>query len=116
MQRPQPRTLAILAMLGVALGTFGFFRVRATGTLGDTVLVAPDTLPPDSLAARDSVQRADSLAAAATLASADSVRADSTARDSAAAGQSTVRYRAGEDPAFAARKGWPVDMPAVLPG
>jgi hypothetical protein len=29
---------------------------------------------------------------------------------------STVKYRAGEDPDFAAKKGWPVAVPAILPG
>ena len=131
MQRPQPPTLAILAVVGVTLGTFGFFRARAmNGAPADTTLVA-DSIPLDSLAARDSATRADSLSRVDSLARADSValadslaRADSSAlADSATAGGSvreaasaTVKYGAGEDPEFAARKGWPVAMPAPLPG
>lgn len=123
MQRPQPRTLAILAVVGVVLGTFGFFRARVTGGApGDPAVLLP--VQPDSVAARDSAARADSLASAestgrqetvipvASMQVADSGRADSAA----APAQPAVKYNAGEDPAFAARMGWPVAMPAALPG
>jgi hypothetical protein len=38
------------------------------------------------------------------------------AKGAAAGSASKVAYRAGEDPDFAARKGWPVKYPAPLPG
>jgi len=38
------------------------------------------------------------------------------AKTAAAAGAAAVKYRSGEDPDFAAKKGWPVKSPAPLPG
>jgi hypothetical protein len=125
MVRPTPRTLTIVAVLGVSLGLFGFFRVRAVPAPG-----APGVLP---VADRADSERVDSIAAA-TAASAAAARGDSSARaDSAAAAAAdpaeaapaggpaepaapATAYRAGEDPAYAARMGWPVEGPAPLPG
>lgn len=44
------------------------------------------------------------------------VAADSPAVAQADTSAKTVKYRAGESPEFAARKGWPVAGPPVLPG
>ena len=131
MQRPTTRTLTTLAVVGVTLGLFGFFRVRATPGAPVTGLVAADSaaaaaLRADSAAAADSAARArayaDSVAAADSAAAAAGAVA-SAARASAPADaaspdgtQGTRRYRAGEDPAFAARMGWPVAGPEPLAG
>ena len=65
-----------------------------------------------SISAADTASRTAAEAIAMSLAAAtppdSTVVADSTAP--------AVRYRAGEDPAFAARYGWPVKGPVALPG
>ena len=128
MQRPTTRTLTILAVVGVSLGLFGFFRVRATPGAPITGAVAADSaavelarldsIAADSLAA-DSVARAQaatgSAAAAEAAAAADRPAAAGVA-DAATDATGTRKYRAGEDPAFAARMGWPVAGPEPLPG
>jgi hypothetical protein len=96
----------------IALGALGGASVLAFGFLAVTRPAAQDVPPvsaADSLAA-DSVARADSVKAAAP----DSAVADSAASDSS--GTPAVKYRAGEDPAFAEKMGWPVAAPAPLAG
>lgn len=74
--------------------------------------------------ARQQTQETAALAAKADSVRADSLRADSVKlaeleRKAPAvdAGTSTkVKYRAGEDPDYAKRMGWPVEGPAALPG
>ena len=125
MQRPQfspkQRNIAVAVTAGLVIGVFAFAASRPADA------VDPAQLPvlADGAAA-DSV-RADSVAKA---------QADSVAADSAAAAEATTvdsatspaetasqapetgarRFRNGEDPEFAARMGWPVDVPEILPG
>ena len=90
------------------LGLFAFWFTRPAVS-DDAALAAPDSAP-----------GADSLAAAYSLARADSAAADTAAADSPAATSNAAdvptSYRAGEDPEFARRMGWPVQGPAALPG
>ena len=125
MQRPQltpkHRNLAVAVTAGLAIGFFAFAATRPAdagdrgpgGAAGASS--SADSLAADSVAraaaAADSAQRADSVATA---------RADSAA---AAASRPVAEnlppagtYRAGEDPAFAEKMGWPVNGPAPLPG
>ena len=98
------RKIALGALAGVSLMTFGFFAVTRPAAQGGPPVVSPDS------AATDSLQVADSAATAV----ADSSAADSASADSAAA--PAVKYRAGEDPAFAEKMGWPVEGPAPAAG
>lgn len=73
------------------------------------------------VAAGDTASRTAAEAIQLALAeAADAVSADSTAQaaadSTAPAPAATQRYNAGEDPAFAARYGWPVKSPTPLPG
>ena len=82
----------------LAFGAFSFWNGRSPGVGTDTASASADSV----------TLRADS---AAPEPQPDS--ASASISDSAAA---TVSYRAGEDPNFAAEMGWPVKMPATLPG
>jgi hypothetical protein len=100
-------TLAVVACLG--LGAFSFIRGDLPVAAGkpDSTAMASASAPVapvvDSAAARPVTPAANLPTAAAPA-------------DSAAAPASTVRYRSGEDPDFASKMGWPVSMPAALPG
>ena len=98
------RKIALGALAGVSIMTFGFFAVSRPEAQEEP-LAAVDTAhaPVDSAALV-----ADSSEAAET----DSVAAP----DSTASATTTKKYRAGEDPAFAEKMGWPVNGPAPLPG
>jgi len=139
MQSQKMRLVVLLAGVFLVLGAFSFLRGRKDP--GGEPLV-----PAESVAeSRDSVTAGadpgtvpalpDPPAPAAADAEADRVGGAHPAReapgepaappveaaaaaDSAAATPSAprVRYRAGEDPDFATRMGWPVDMPEALPG
>jgi hypothetical protein len=118
---PQRRNIAVAVTAGLAIGMFAFVASRPADAVDPAQL---PVLP--TAAAADSV-RSDSIAKAV----ADSIAADSAARHAAAASppetvpapepaqateSGTRRFRAGEDPEFAARMGWPVDVPEILPG
>ena len=97
-----------LLMVGLSLGLGAFTIVRARRA-STTVALRPDsTLTQDSSKLEPKL---DTLAAQRAIAA-----ADSAAADSAASSATKVTYRAGEDPDFAAKMGWPVDMPPALPG
>ncbi|MGQ0561351.1 MAG: hypothetical protein ACT443_05700 [Gemmatimonadota bacterium] len=109
------RKIALGAIAGVSVATFAFFAV--TRPQAQDVPQVPES---DSAAVADSVT-SDSIAA-------DSIASDSVAVDSAAAAPadtlapdtaattSKTSYRAGENPAFAEKMGWPVQGPAPAPG
>ena len=124
--RPVPRRvrqgIAAVIVAGAGFAVFTFAGGRAAAD--------PDGIQQDSAqtAQADSARRASDQAIADSL-KADSLRADSIAADSAAASMaagaqsedgaqagSSVKYNAGEDPAFAARMGWPVKGPAARAG
>jgi hypothetical protein len=109
---PRQRTiLAVIAILAT-IGTLAFFRGRPA----DAEL-APDTLAADSLAAaaatpeeretEDSAVEED-----ATTAEEGGTSPGTEAREVGSSG----RYRAGEDPDYAERMGWPVSGPAPRAG
>ncbi len=99
--RKRAITLAIAISLG--FGAFTFLSGRRTRQVADTSATQPSVQTPDS-------------------ASTDSLRVDTLAQDpnrkapAPASGSVKKSYRAGEDPAYAARMGWPVEGPAALPG
>jgi hypothetical protein len=112
-------------MLGVgaslALGSFTFMRgQRPAGT------VAPDSTAKDTIAGADSIRTTDPVRVVNNAAATPDTPGKSGTSDSAAASTSepastsasapAVRYRSGEDPDFATKMGWPVEMPAALPG
>jgi len=106
------RAIAVAVAIILGFGAFTFFKGRlAEGEAAADTLPPADTLAADSTTA-DSLATSESpdSAAADTPAAADSVQA---ATDSTGA---PVRYRAGEDPAFATRMGWPVNGPAARAG
>ena len=107
----QSRNIKRGAMIAVAislsLGAFTFVRARRIKSSALQATVTADTLVADSA-------RLEPDSAAVPVAADSAVAA---AADSAPAAPTTmVKYRAGEDPDYAARKGWPVAMPATLPG
>lgn len=99
------RHIAIGVIALVALGGFAFRAVRKPQQ--DTAAIQQDSIARAESMRADSI-RADSVAKAAAR--------DSAQADSSSAVKSRVKYRAGEDPAFAEKMGWPVKMPATLPG
>jgi hypothetical protein len=82
----------------------------------DADLVA-DTTKPDS-AAVEAVTGSDSVLVSDLVQAPDTTVVDSASApaDTARQPASTVRYRAGEDPEFARKMGWPVNGPAPLAG
>jgi hypothetical protein len=116
---PKRRNIAVAVTAGLVLGTFAFVASRPADAVDqaqlppvpDSVLVA-DSIRADSIA-QDSI----AAAAAVDAATADSVAGVIAADEAAQAAETGPRkYRAGEDPEFAKRMGWPVDVPALLPG
>ncbi|HSL70111.1 MAG TPA: hypothetical protein VK864_07695 [Longimicrobiales bacterium] len=99
----QYRAAVLAAVLIVGFGASSFLRQRHGDAQDATEL--PRSVP------------AESTRAAAFAAKPDSIARDTTPqRDtSSMPTQSQARYRAGEDPDFAARMGWPVDGPEPLP-
>jgi hypothetical protein len=114
---PRQRNIAAAVTIGAVIGVFAFVASRPADATDDAIVM--DVLAPDSLAADSATvdsaatTAADSSAAAA---SAEAEDAGEAADPGAASSQNARRYRAGEDPAFAAQMGWPVSMPAALPG
>jgi hypothetical protein len=101
------RKIALGALGVVSIATFGFFAVTKPAAQEEPVVATDTALAPVDSTAIDSTAAADSARLAAT----DS----STSADSASA-KPAVKYRAGEDPAFAEKMGWPVKAPTPLPG
>lgn len=91
------RAIIVSAVAIAMLGAFAFFKVRRPAAQEIAVVAV------DSAAIRDSLARVDSIAQA------------KMAKDTVGSDTSTV-YRAGEDPNFAAKMGWPVKGPTPLPG
>ena len=110
-------------MLGVgaslAFGSFTFMRGQRPART-----IAPDSTANDTIAGTDSSRTTDSVRVASNAAATPDSAARSETADSATTSASApttpsapaVRYRSGEDPDFAAKMGWPVEMPAALPG
>jgi hypothetical protein len=101
------RATAVALAVILGFGAFTFFRGRLA----------------EGEAAADTITQADSLAAGDTVASDSSAAADSAAAAMADSSQAApadepgqAGYRAGEDPSYAERMGWPVSGPAALAG
>ncbi|MEX2584422.1 MAG: hypothetical protein WD766_14225 [Gemmatimonadota bacterium] len=115
--------LTVAAVLPLALAGCVEDEVRAldaqeeTGAEADTVTAEPGIAVEDTLSLTAGEAAAQTLAqlAADSVAVAAAAITDSTS-SAAEAPVPTVRYNSGEDPAFAARYGWPVQGPAMLPG
>jgi len=115
------RAGGLALVICLALGAFTFLRGRPAEQ--DTVAPAPDSaMAADNMSAEDTVQDTTDAAPVAEsvpeVASVDSAApaATATGTSETASSTSTRRYRAGEDPDFAARMGWPVKVPTILPG
>jgi hypothetical protein len=104
---PTPKRTVVVVTSAIALGLFAFWFTRPAAS-EDAVLGSTE---PDSTQVADSIARADSVAKAA----ADSAAAASAATSTPARPASTG-YRAGEDPNYAAKMGWPVKGPDALAG
>jgi hypothetical protein len=100
---PTPKRTIAAVTSALVLGLFAFWFTRPAAS-EDAVVSTP---VPDSATIADSVARADSAAQAA---------ADSAAAPATPAAPASTGYKAGEDPEYAKRMGWPVDGPAALPG
>ncbi|HSJ09069.1 MAG TPA: hypothetical protein VK928_04125, partial [Longimicrobiales bacterium] len=105
------RATAVALAVILGFGAFTFFRGRlAEGeAAADTISLPADTLAAGDTAAADPPSAADSTAAA-------DAPADSGQAAPAPDETGQARYRAGEDPDYAARMGWPVSGPAALAG
>ena len=97
------RAISLAVLISLGFGAFTFLNGRRARRAADATVVQVQV--PADTAKRDSV-RVDTLAA-------DPDRKAPAPLDSGTAKKS---YRAGEDPAYAARMGWPVEGPAALPG
>ena len=97
------RAVGLAVVISLGFGAFTYLSGRRARTVAADV----HQQAVDSVAVRDSV-KADSIAAA------DLDRKAPAPLDSAAAKK--ITYRAGENPDYARRMGWPVDGPAPLPG
>jgi hypothetical protein len=108
-QRGAVAAVAIVA----ALGSVAFFQSRPADAE-----VAPDALLADSAQASPAAPSATVIPDTAVADTAESA-VDVSAPDASSESQDTPtsgRPRAGEDPAYAERMGWPVRGPAPLPG
>jgi hypothetical protein len=111
---PKTRILAAVAGVLVVLGSLAFFRERPAQTelaagafAADTSLAAATDVESDVEAATPEPEPVEPEPALA---------GQDTGESAAGAQTSSGRLRAGEDPAFAERMGWPVKGPAPLPG
>jgi hypothetical protein len=100
------RAITLAVVISFGFGAFTFLSGRRTRQAAQVPVAAAD-----SIAAADSVAAA--KAAADSLALQEELNRKAPAPGATGA---TKSYRAGEDPAYAKRMGWPVEGPAALPG
>lgn len=105
------RGIALGAVALVATMTFAFLAVRKPAAQ-EATLVVQDTAAADSAAVQTDSSALPLDAVGPKMAPAERALADSLA----AAAAPAVKYRAGEDPAFAEKMGWPVKGPQPLAG
>src|SRR5687768_15845061 len=89
------RKIALGALGVVSLATFGFFAVTKPAAQGEPVVATDTALAPVDSTVIDSTATADSASLAPATAASDS-----------ASTKPAVKYRSGEDPAFAEKMGW----------
>jgi hypothetical protein len=110
---PRSRIFAAVAGVLVVLGSLAFFRERPAQTELAAGTFAADT----SNAVAGAEADAEATAPDQVPVEPEAELTEPSAGPATAESQSTSgRFRAGEDPAFAERMGWPVKGPAVLPG
>jgi hypothetical protein len=97
------RAIGLAVAISLGFGAFTFL----SGRKARQAVKSPAAVQ-DTLAAPDTV-------ATAVVDSAELNRKAPAPRDTSVA-TSTIKYRAGENPDYAARMGWPVEGPAALPG
>jgi hypothetical protein len=103
------RAVGLAVVLSLGFGAFTFVSGRRARVITQKQAAVADSLRADSIAKADSIKAVQAAADSAALQDAD--------RKAPAAGKASgVKYRAGEDPDFAKRMGWPVEAPAALPG
>lgn len=102
-QLSRKRAIGLAIVISLGFGAFTFLSGRRAGN------IAAAKAAEDSTAAAQNT----SQAVPKTTVAEDSALADA-ALDNKAGG--TTSYRAGEDPEYAKRMGWPVEGPAPLPG
>jgi hypothetical protein len=103
------RAISLAIVLSLGFGAFTFVTARRARQANLAQIAVADSARADSVARA----KADSISAAAAADSAALADAD---RKAPAPGESKKTYRAGEDPDFAKRMGWPVEGPAALAG
>lgn len=98
MTRSRVQIIAVVVVATIA--AFSYFFVAKTRATEE-----PKVVPVDSVAIRDSIQEVEQQKAEQEKVARDTVGSDTT-----------KGYRAGENPDFAAKMGWPVKSPTPLPG
>ncbi|HET9439112.1 MAG TPA: hypothetical protein VFO52_03030 [Longimicrobiales bacterium] len=102
------RAVSLAVLISLGFGAFTFLSGRRSGQEAEALPTpAADTVPDSAAVAPPPVPQQDS-AAIQQLDRKAPAPVDST--------RPAVRYRAGEDPSYATRMGWPVEGPAALPG
>ncbi len=96
------RAISLAVVISLGFGAFTFLSGRRTQEVSPPQIVAADSVKAEPPQAIDTAARNLDRKAPAPLVSGVKTPA--------------VKYRAGEDPAYAARMGWPVAGPAPLPG
>ena len=103
------RAVSLAVVLSLGFGAFTFVSGRRARATAQKQVAVADSLRTDSIAKADSIKAAQAAADSAALQDAD--------RKAPAAGKASgTKFRAGEDPDYAKRMGWPVEAPAALPG
>lgn len=122
-QRPHAMLLAALLALPLALGGCSDKEPQqsiaaSTEKVAQTTATPAEAAPP-AAPAPDAAQPANGTVATPEPAMGNQSTATNkagNAKGKGAAAASNSKFRAGEDPGFAAQKGWPVKMPEPLPG
>ncbi len=111
------RVVGLAIVISLAFGAFTFVVGRRTSLAEQALLASADTAVVDSAAAEQPATSPapDTASGEATEPKTPSdLKAPAPVAADSGAPKST--YRAGEDPNYAARMGWPVEGPAPLPG
>lgn len=126
-RNPETAALLLLALLALPLSLTGCTdnKPNATPATAEAITygntsTATEGTPPTQAVPADPAQVAPAAAAAPDKFNQTSSASRSTrvgkGKGAAAAAPAKTKYQAGEDPDFAAKKGWPVKSPAPLPG
>jgi hypothetical protein len=113
MKFTRPRVIALAFIVIAVGGAFTLMAGRGAQYTGIAAATEPDTVTADTLPTPAPATPAATVAepTPATRPAPETLSAPAPATATA-----TAKYRAGESPDFAAKKGWPVAGPAALPG